>query len=208
MPDPRFFEDLGPVPLGDLAAFVGVEIADPAARLRPVQGVAVLDHAGPGAVTFLADRRYLPQVRETRALGCFIAPAMAEALPEHCMALVTAWPQAAYAAASARLHRPRVLPGGAAISADASLESDVMLGPGVVIGPGARIGRGTRIGAGSVIGPGVAIGRGCEVSANVTIGFALIGDRVRILAGAVIGEPGSGRPWVLRGSSIYRSSGG
>jgi UDP-3-O-[3-hydroxymyristoyl] glucosamine N-acyltransferase len=62
----------------------------------------------------------------------------------------------------------------------------------VVIGAGAQIGRGTRIGANSVIGPGVAIGRDCEISANVTIGFALIGDRVRILAGAAIGEPGFG----------------
>ena len=35
-----------------------------------------------------------------------------------------------------------------------------------------------------MIGPGVAIGRDCEISSNVTIGFALIGDRVRILAGA------------------------
>jgi UDP-3-O-[3-hydroxymyristoyl] glucosamine N-acyltransferase len=35
-----------------------------------------------------------------------------------------------------------------------------------------------------VIGPGVAIGRDCEIGPNVTIGFALIGDRVKILAGA------------------------
>jgi UDP-3-O-[3-hydroxymyristoyl] glucosamine N-acyltransferase len=79
-----------------------------------------------------------------------------------------------------------------AIALDAVLEPDVELGPGVVIGSGAQIGRGTRIGAQSVIGPGVTIGRDCEISANVTIGFALIGDRVRILAGTVIGEAGFG----------------
>jgi UDP-3-O-[3-hydroxymyristoyl] glucosamine N-acyltransferase len=43
-----------------------------------------------------------------------------------------------------------------------------------------------------VIGPGVAIGRRCRIGANVTIGFALIGDEVRIYAGVVIGEPGFG----------------
>jgi UDP-3-O-[3-hydroxymyristoyl] glucosamine N-acyltransferase len=48
------------------------------------------------------------------------------------------------------------------------------------------------IGANAVIGPGVAIGRGCQISANATIGFALIGDRVKVLAGAVIGEAGFG----------------
>jgi UDP-3-O-[3-hydroxymyristoyl] glucosamine N-acyltransferase len=72
------------------------------------------------------------------------------------------------------------------------MEPEVVLGPGVVIGAGAQIGRGSRIGANTVIGPGVAIGRDCVISANVTIGFSLIGDRVRILAGAAIGEPGFG----------------
>jgi UDP-3-O-[3-hydroxymyristoyl] glucosamine N-acyltransferase len=72
------------------------------------------------------------------------------------------------------------------------LETGVVLGPGVVVGPAAQIGRGTRIGANTVIGPGVTIGRDCEIAPNVTIGFALIGDRVKILAGARIGEPGFG----------------
>ncbi|HEY9216703.1 MAG TPA: UDP-3-O-(3-hydroxymyristoyl)glucosamine N-acyltransferase, partial [Phenylobacterium sp.] len=50
----------------------------------------------------------------------------------------------------------------------------------------------TVIGPGAVIGPGVAIGRDCHIGANAVIGFALIGDRVRILAGCAIGEPGFG----------------
>jgi UDP-3-O-[3-hydroxymyristoyl] glucosamine N-acyltransferase len=74
----------------------------------------------------------------------------------------------------------------------AQIEPQVELGPGVVIGAGAQIGRGTRIGANTVIGPGVAIGRDCDISGSVTIGFALIGDRVRMLAGARIGEAGFG----------------
>jgi UDP-3-O-[3-hydroxymyristoyl] glucosamine N-acyltransferase len=67
-----------------------------------------------------------------------------------------------------------------------------MLAAGVTIGPGAAIGRGTLIAAGVVIGPGVSIGRDGYVGPNATIGFALIGDRVRIYAGAVIGEAGFG----------------
>jgi UDP-3-O-[3-hydroxymyristoyl] glucosamine N-acyltransferase len=96
-----------------------------------------------------------------------------------------------YAMSAARLHRPRFAT-GEPLSADARIEPDVLLGPGVVVGAGAQIGRGTRVGANTVIGPGVAIGRDCEIAANVTIGFALIGDRVRICAGAVIGEAGFG----------------
>jgi UDP-3-O-[3-hydroxymyristoyl] glucosamine N-acyltransferase len=193
MPDPRFFEDLGPVALSELAALTGAELADRAAASRSVRAVAVLQQAQADTVTFVTDRRYLPQVRETRAAACFVRAGDAEALPAGCAALITDHPHAAYAAAAERLHRPRrAAPGDKAVAADARLEPGVVLGPGVVVGAGAQIGRGVRIGANSVIGPGVTLGRDCEISANVTIGFALIGDRVRILAGTVIGEPGFG----------------
>ena len=191
MPDPRFFEDLGPVALADLADVTGARLADPAAGARLVSAVSVMAGAGADAVTFVSDRRFLPQARETRAGACFVLPADADALPPGCAALLTASPQAAYAAAAHRLHRPRFA-AGPAVSPSAELEPEVTLGPGVVIGAAAQVGRGTRIGANTVIGPGVAIGRDCEISANVTIGFALIGDRVRILAGAAIGEAGFG----------------
>lgn len=191
MPDPRFFEDLGPVTLADLAAVTGARLADAAQGERQVTAVSVMAGAGPDTITFVSDRRFLPQAAETKAGACFIVEADASGLPAGCAALLTRSPQAAYAAAAYRLHRPRFAT-GPAVSPSAELERDVVLGPGVVIGAGAQIGRGTRIGANTVIGPGVAIGRDCEISANVTIGFALIGDRVRILAGAAIGEPGFG----------------
>ena len=192
MPDPRFFEDLGPVALGELAVLTGAELADLTAAARPVRGVAVLHRAQSDTVTFISDRRYLTQVRQTEAAACFIRAADADALPAGCAALITEQPQAAYAVAAERLHRPRRSAAGEAVAADAHFEPDVVLGPGVVVGAGAQIGRGTRIGANTVIGPGVTIGRDCEISSNVTLGFALIGDHVRILAGTVIGEPGFG----------------
>jgi len=192
MPDPRFFEDLGPVTLGELATLTGAVLADASLGGRSVRTVAVLDHAGPESVTFVSDRKYLAQARETKAAACFVRAGEADALPAACAALVTDHPHAAYAGAAARLHRPRRAGAGPSVAIDAHIESDVLLGPGVVVGSGAQIGRGTRIGANSVVGPGVTIGRDCEISSNVTLGFALIGDRVRILAGTVIGEPGFG----------------
>jgi UDP-3-O-[3-hydroxymyristoyl] glucosamine N-acyltransferase len=192
MPDPRFFEDLGPVTLSDLAALTGAELADPAAGARRVGAVSIMTGAGPDTVTFLSNRKFAAQSMETRAAACFVAAPDVAALPPGCAALVMASPQLGYALAAARLHRPKIALGDKGVHPTAEIEPQVVLGPGVVIGAGAKIGRGTRIGANSVIGPGVAIGRDCEISANVTIGFALIGDRVRILAGAAIGEPGFG----------------
>jgi UDP-3-O-[3-hydroxymyristoyl] glucosamine N-acyltransferase len=192
MPDPRFFEELGPVTLSDLAALTGAQLADPSVGGRSVRAVSIMAGAGPDTVTFVSDRKFLAQVRETKAGACFIVAEGVEALPAGCAALVIASPQLGYALAAARLHRARFATGDKGVHPSAELEPDVLLGPGVVIGPGAQIGRGSRIGANTVIGPGVAIGRDCEISSNVTIGFALIGDRVRILAGAAIGEPGFG----------------
>jgi len=192
MPDPRFFENLGPVSLAELAAETGAELARPEDGARLVQGVAILAKATPDSVTFLSDRKLAGLLAETQAGACFVSARDAASVPEGCAALVTATPQGAYALAAQRLHRPRLMGPGPAISPDAVLEEGVVLAPNVVVGPGARIGARTTIGAGAVIGPGVAIGRDCTISANATIGFALIGDRVKILANAAIGEAGFG----------------
>jgi UDP-3-O-[3-hydroxymyristoyl] glucosamine N-acyltransferase len=193
MPDTRFYEDLGPIGLADLVAATGAT-ADPARMAgQGVSSAAPLDQAGPDAVSFFSDRRYLEQLKATRAGACFITEQFAENLPPDCLALVTREPQACYARAAGRLHRPRRHQGGPdAIHSTAEIAEGAVIGPGAVIGAGARVGAGSEIGPNSVIGPGVVIGRDCRVGANAVIGFALLGDRVRILAGAVVGEAGFG----------------
>ncbi|HEX3700714.1 MAG TPA: UDP-3-O-(3-hydroxymyristoyl)glucosamine N-acyltransferase [Phenylobacterium sp.] len=192
MPDPRFFEDLGPITLAELAELAGAELAQPGAARKSVRAVSVLGRAGGDEVTFLSDRKLAAQMQSARAAACFLPSALAGLAPAGCVALLTARPQAAYALAAQRLHRLRVLPPGPAIAPDVELEEAVTIAPGVVIGPGAKVGRGSVIGANTVIGPGVTIGREAAISANVTLGCALLGDRVTILAGAVIGEAGFG----------------
>lgn len=193
MPDPRFFEDLGPVTLIELAAVSGAVLAHPEDGERRISAVAPLGRADSVSISFFADKRYVDDLKATASGACFLHPDFADLAPPGCSVLVTREPQAAYAAAAERLHRPRRADArDPLIHPDAELEDGVSLAPGVCIGAGARIGWGTMIGAYSVIGPGVAIGRGCVIGSHVTIGFALIGDRVSILSGAVIGEPGFG----------------
>jgi UDP-3-O-[3-hydroxymyristoyl] glucosamine N-acyltransferase len=192
MPDPRFFESLGPATLGELAGLAGAELSSAEAAGVRIEAASVLGHAGPGSVTFAADRRYAAQLAATQAAAAFVTQREAASVPPGCVALVTPFPQAAYAAAARRLYGERRILAGPEVSPDARLEDGVVMGPGAVVGAGAEIGRGTVIGPGAVIGPGVAIGRDCQIGPRATIGFALIGDRVRILAGAVIGEPGFG----------------
>jgi UDP-3-O-[3-hydroxymyristoyl] glucosamine N-acyltransferase len=193
MPDPRFFDNLGPVPLAEVAALAGAEAPAGDAGARPIRTAAPLGLAGSDAVAFFSDRRYAASLPETGAAACFITPDYADRLPETCAALITAEPQAAWARAAGRLHHPiRHAPEEGRIHPSAVIADDVVIHHGVVIGPGVEIGAGSVISANCVIGPGVKLGRDVLLRPNVTIGYALVGDRVRISAGAVIGEAGFG----------------
>lgn len=190
MPDARFYENLGPVSLADLAKLTGSSFVGDGSVT--IHSVAPLGKAGEGAVAFLSDRRYADELIGTKASACFLTAEAAEAAPDGCTALVTKFPQAAWAAAAGRLHRPRLHEGAAPVHPTAELEEDVRVAAGAVIGAGARIGRGTSIGPNAAIGPGVAIGRNCRIGANAYVGFALVGDGVQIMANAVVGEAGFG----------------
>jgi len=200
MPDPRFYEARPAIPLGELAALVGARLSDGEAARRLVEGVASLSAATARDVAFCADRRHVADLAATAAGACFVTDAQASAAPPSCVALVTPVPQAAHAAAADRLFRPWTLaPGAPPVDPSAEIEDDVTLSPGAVVGPRARIGRGTVVGPGAYVGPGVAMGRDCVIGAGAVIGFALLGDRVRVQAGAVIGEPGFGAAAGLMG---------
>ncbi|CAN7191369.1 UDP-3-O-(3-hydroxymyristoyl)glucosamine N-acyltransferase [Brevundimonas sp. LjRoot202] len=188
-PDARFFEQLPALTVGELAGRIGGELSR--GGDRKVSAVAPLATAGAADVAFLGDRKFLPALAGTAA-GCVIVPASAvEAAPAGAAVIVSSESQAAWARASLLFHRPVPLVSAAA-AADVIEDDTVVLAPGVVLGQGARIGRGTRVGANTVVGPGVQIGRDCVIGSNVSLGFALIGDRVRLLSGARIGEPGFG----------------
>lgn len=188
MPDPRFFDSLPALSVAELAGRVGGEVLR--GGDRQISAVAPLGSASASDVAFLGDRKFVAALAVTRA-GCVILPASAiESAPAGAAVIVSDQPQAAWAYASLALHRPILL---TSADRDAAAEDDtVVFEPGVVVGPGARIGRGTRIGANSVIGPGVQIGRDCVIGNNVSVSFALIGDRVSLFAGVRIGEAGFG----------------
>nr|WP_314436191.1 UDP-3-O-(3-hydroxymyristoyl)glucosamine N-acyltransferase [uncultured Brevundimonas sp.] len=189
MPDTRFFQTLPPLTVAKLSAQIGGEVER--GGERAITSVAPLSSADRGAIAFLGDRKFAAALAQTQA-GCVIVPPEAvEAAPADASVIVSRTPQASWAKASLLLHR--VISLDAAIAPREAAEDDsVVIEPGVVLGRGVRIGRGTRICANTVIGPGVQIGRDCVIGSNVTIGFALIGDRVKLYAGARIGEAGFG----------------
>ena len=197
MADPRFFQNLGPFPLARICGEIGIAVPDGADPGLEIFDLADLSGAGARHVTFFSGTLARRDAFAASQAGlCLVREGGKRPLqPAGMTVLEVASVGRAFAALAALFYpehsQPR-WPQSPAISPAARLGQGVELAPFVVIGPGAEIGDGTRLGPGTVIGPGVAIGRKCEIGANVSISHAYIGDRVIILPGAQIGQPGFG----------------
>ncbi|MCX5515299.1 UDP-3-O-(3-hydroxymyristoyl)glucosamine N-acyltransferase [Kaistia algarum] len=208
MADPVFFAPDGSLSLDEIVTLTGARlVGELNAELR-ITGVAPLDEAGSGDLTFVDGPRYLPLLATTRAGACFASSRHIAAVPAGVAALETAKPHDAYVAVLRQLYpsalRPAAIlaPGlspAAHIHPSARIEADVTIEAGAVVGAGAEIGRGTIVAPGAVIGPGVRIGRDCHIGSNATVTHALLGNRVILHPGVRIGQDGFGYLMSARG---------
>jgi UDP-3-O-[3-hydroxymyristoyl] glucosamine N-acyltransferase len=198
MPDPRFFDIGSKIDLDQVAMLTSSRFVAPEKKGSGfIMACAPLSFGGTGQsglgkAAFFSDRRYLTNLHRTEAEFVFVPADYVEHVPEASVAIVTASPQAAWARVASQLYHLRRHEGAEAIHPSVKMEAGVTLGIGVVIGQDAEIGAGTHIEAYAVIGPGCRIGRNCRIGAHSTIYCALLGDRVRVLSGAHIGEAGFG----------------
>lgn len=203
MADPRFFENLGPFTLAQICEKAGIAIPVGADGAREFFDLADLAGSDSRHLTFFSGKAGLRDAFAASRAGACLVPDFSAGrggkrpdAPEGMVVLACASVSNAFAAIAAMFypsHSQPVWPqGGAAISPDARIGRNVTLACGVAVGAGAEIGDGCRIGPGTVIGPGVAIGKNCEIGANVSISHAYVGDRVIMLPGARIGQPGFG----------------
>ncbi|MGA2044246.1 MAG: UDP-3-O-(3-hydroxymyristoyl)glucosamine N-acyltransferase [Roseiarcus sp.] len=188
--------------IGAIIEWTGARAGEAADLSGIIVGVAPIDRAGPGDLTFLDNPRYADLLPRTRAAAVLLQPRHSAQAPRGCVALATAHPYHAFAEVLRRLFPGAARPGStfgesgisprALVHPTARLESGVVVDPGAVVGPGAEIGSGAFVGANAVIGPNVRIGRQSVVGANSTIVCALIGDRVILHPGVRIGQDGFG----------------
>ena len=181
------------VSLGELAVRFGCELrGDPAAT---VDSVAALSQAGPRAVSFLANPKYVTQLADTRA-GAVILDARSAA-SARVPVLVAANPHATFARVAKLLHPdPPLNPGvhpAATVSRSAQVDASSEIAAGAFVGDDARIGAGCYIGPGSVVERGARIGDHCRLVARVVIGPRVsLGQRCIVQPGAVVGGDGFG----------------
>lgn len=179
--------------LTDIAAMIGASL-DPADTDREITGVAPIESAAPGTITFITNPKYAPAARTTQASAIIVDenfPAVGKPL------LRTRNPHFAYARAAELFARPPQYPPGihptAVIDSSARIGSKAAIGPYVVIGPDAVIGDNCTLVAHVVIYRGVKIGANFFAHANVSIReFCEIGNNVLLHNGVVIGSDGFG----------------
>ncbi len=179
--------------LGEIVRRLGGELNGDAGIT--IRQVATLEKATPDTIAFLANERYLGQLKATRAGAVIVGQQLRERLDMP--RIVTANPYAYFARVSALFNPlPENVSGihpAAVVHPQATVDAGVYVGPGAVIEAGANIGKGCSIGAGTCLGAGVELGEGSTLYPNVTVYHGCkLGKRVIIHAGAVIGADGFG----------------
>ncbi len=162
---------------------------------RPLAGIAPLERAGPGELSFVLSNRYLPAFRSTAAGAVIVGPELRAEGATGTTLIVVDDPTRALQRAAAAVFPPPAVQWG--------IDPTARIGPGatwtgrLAVGPGAVLGRNVSLGADCVIGPqavvedGVAMGDACRIGSHARLqSGSVLGDRVAVHAGATIGRPG------------------
>jgi UDP-3-O-[3-hydroxymyristoyl] glucosamine N-acyltransferase len=196
MADPRFFENKGPLSIGQLAEVAGATLSDGANSDLLIEDVAPLDTAGPGHVSFLDNRKYIPTFEASKAAACIVSPAFADRAPEGMVLLLSETPYRGYARIAHAFY-PDVS-GSSEIHATAFVDSTAVLGDGISVGAnavieaGVRLDAEVRVGAGAVLGAGVTVGPRTVIGVGASMSHCDIGASCDIHPGVRIGTRGFG----------------
>jgi len=183
------------VTTGELAEKLGATLDGDASVV--LTGVADLHAATAGQVSFAGSKRYLSDVATSEAVAV-IVPMEAKLESPKPVLLRVADVDVAFAATCALFAPPVVeMPRGvhpqACVSPDAKLGENVSIGAFAVVEAGAEIGEGTTLFPQSYVGHEARLGTDCLLYPFATVrDRCLLGDRVILQSGAVIGADGFG----------------
>jgi UDP-3-O-[3-hydroxymyristoyl] glucosamine N-acyltransferase len=165
-----------------------------------ITGVAGIDHATPGQLTFLANRRYSPLLKSTYASAVLLEDGVTverETPGKPLAALRTANPYLAFALAIELFYQaPSYAPG---IHGTAVIARTAKIGKEAHIGPYCFVDEDVEVGEQAILHSFVTIYRGAKIGAHffahahaVVREYCQIGDRVILQNGVVIGGDGLG----------------
>ncbi len=178
--------------LGELAARLNCRCEGP--EDLDITGVAGMDEAQAGEITFLSNPKYLPKLSTTRA-GAIIAGSEVNALGKP--VLRSPDPYLSFAHAVEIFYPPQRPPAGihptAVIAPGVKLGRNASIGPYVVIEAGAELGEDCVLKSFAMIYPGVKIGHRFFAHSHAVVRENVrIGNDVTLQNGVVIGGDGFG----------------
>jgi UDP-3-O-[3-hydroxymyristoyl] glucosamine N-acyltransferase len=180
--------------LEDLAARVSGRVVGDGGV--PIEAISSIDDARAGALTFATSAAYLAAACRSEAAAVLVDESLAQT-PAGKPLLVVGNARQALAALLESLGSPR--PRGpfrhpaAYVAPDATLAGDVYVDAHAYVGSGVSIGGGSVVGAGAHVGDGTSLGASVWVKPNASIlNACVIGDRVVLHSGCVIGSEGFG----------------
>ncbi|MGA9643741.1 MAG: UDP-3-O-(3-hydroxymyristoyl)glucosamine N-acyltransferase [Terriglobales bacterium] len=179
--------------ISQIAEALGAKIEN-ASPDADISGVAGIEHAVPGQLTFVSNPKYAHAAKTTCASAVIVDenfPAISTGM------LRTKNPYLAWARAIELFYQPpQYAPG---IHPTAVVHPSATLGPGAHLGPYVTIDADARIGNHAVLLAHVAIYRGAQIGHNffahthaVVREFCQIGDNVILQNGAIVGSDGFG----------------
>ena len=184
--------------LSEIAQKLGCRVEGPADT--EISGVAGIDHAKPGHITFLANRRYFPLLKTTHASAVLLQDGIKiqrEPGAAPVAALRSENPYLDFARAIELFYQPpRYAPG---VHPTAVIAKSARVGDGAHIGPYCFVDDDVVIGRNAVLHSSVTIYRGVKIGDDffahahaVVREFCSIGNRVLLQNGVIIGCDGLG----------------
>jgi UDP-3-O-[3-hydroxymyristoyl] glucosamine N-acyltransferase len=178
--------------LKDIAEHLGCELVGD--QHLEISGVAGIEKASPGELTFLSNPRYAKKLRNSSASAVITA----EEIPELKLSfLISDNPYLDFARVLELFYQPPKSHLG--IHSTAVIDPSATIGKNASIGPYTVIGKDVVIGCESVMHPHVCIYEGAVIGDNFTAysqanvrEFCRIGDRVTLQNGAIVGSDGYG----------------
>jgi UDP-3-O-[3-hydroxymyristoyl] glucosamine N-acyltransferase len=156
---------------------------------KEITGLNTLTNSNENELTFLENKKYLADLKNTKAAAVFVTKENVNEVPSNTIALVCDEPYIMLAKAS-KLFAPNVVEmdgekpligGGTKVMPNVYIGKDSVIGSDCTIMAGAFIGDNVKIGNNTIIYPNVSVYRDC-----------IIGNDCILHAGAVIGSDGFG----------------
>ncbi|MDX2185429.1 MAG: UDP-3-O-(3-hydroxymyristoyl)glucosamine N-acyltransferase [Opitutaceae bacterium] len=169
----------------------------------PIRGIASLQEAQPGDLSFLGNTKYKAAVPETRGTVVLLSADYDGSPQAGQVYLLVDKPSWALAQICARIEAliwPKPAPGchpSSVVHAGAQVDPSSTIGPLCVVEEGALIGPGVHLEAQVFVGRNAVIGEGSWLMPGVKVlAESVLGRRVRLQAGVVIGSDGFGYEFV------------